>query len=108
MVAHADTDGGDLGHVDVGDHVGGAGAFLHFFHDGQGLLEILAGDGEGHVGMAVKAGVLDDHVHQHALFGKGAEDGGGHAGHVGKVVQGDVYKRQHRWCRRYRHQDWDV
>ncbi len=43
----------------------------------DGPLEVGARHGEGHVGAAVGAGVLDNHVHDYSSGGDRAEDPGG-------------------------------
>ena len=53
-------------------------------------IGVGAGDGEGEVGVARRADVLDDHVHQDGRVADLAEDAGGVAGAVGDVEQGDA------------------
>ncbi len=56
----------------------------------QGLGEVAAADGEGHVGGAFLRGALDDDVHGDARFGQGGEDAAHGAGAGPDAGQGDA------------------
>ena len=77
MVAHANTNGRNLGHAHIVQNFGCAGFFGNFFHHRQSLLQIFARNGEGDVRMTVQAGVLNNHVDQNAFFRERPEHGSG-------------------------------
>jgi len=88
VVAHAHADDGDFANVGVmhdfhAIHAVGFGAF----DNAQGFFKLLACDGESHVGDAVAAGVLHNHIHGDIGLGEGAENAGGDAGFVGAIAQ---------------------
>ena len=86
---HAGADQADFGEIVVAKEFFRAEFAGEGLGDFAGLIEIAVGDGEGEVGEAVFAGVLDDGVDGDAGIGEGAEELGGDAGSVGDVAEGE-------------------
>ena len=72
-----------LDDVEVAQHLARADLSRQAAHQLERLVVVGAGDGERHVGGAVRAGVLDDHVHDDAGRGHGAEEPRRHPGLIG-------------------------
>lgn len=62
MGTHADADGGDLADLVVACDFTGTQFGFDTFEDALGLGKVATVDGEGKVGGAIVADVLDDHV----------------------------------------------
>ena len=81
----------NLGDFFVADHFARADVGLNAFQDGDGFCVLVAVYGEGEVGGAIRADVLDDHVHVNVGFGDRPQDLVGNARAVRYAQHGDFW-----------------
>src|SRR6516165_2498651 len=74
MRSHADADDRDFCDLVFVADTSGANLVRYHPNQFQGVAQIAAGDGEGHVGAAISTRVLDDHVDYDPGIGDGSEN----------------------------------
>ncbi len=80
--AHPATDNRNLGHLIVIPYAAGSDLARDRLDQFEGALEVGTRDREGHIGAAVGAGVLDNHVHDYSAGGDRTENPGRQPGTV--------------------------
>ena len=90
MRAHAQADYRYFAHAVVAVDFGGAQTVFQAFHQFQSRFVIAARNGEGEIGGAFVAHVLDNHVHFDVGIGNSTENLIGNAGFVGYAAYVDT------------------